>query len=116
MAGYVPLFAAYARTFRAGAAVKGGQVVEVTGDRAVGPAGLSSTKVVGVAGFDTAVGDDVTVYGGGVQQVVASAAVAAGDRVGAAADGKVVTAVSNTIGLALTAAAAGKPVQVRFDA
>lgn len=115
MADYVPLFdPGAAVTFTASADVKGGRLVEVTGDREVGPAAAGSTKVAGVASFDATEGEVVTVYSGGVQRPVASGAVAAGDLVAAAADGKVATGTDNTIGLALAAASDGETAQVRF--
>lgn len=116
MTDYVPLFEGYSRTFTADADVTGGQLVEVTGDRAVSAAGAGSTKTVGVAAFDAKAGDPVTVEGGGVQRLMAAGAIAAGDRVAAAAGGKVATATENTIGLALTAAADGAQAQIRLDA
>lgn len=117
MADYSPLFKpGSAITYSASAEVAGGQVVEVSGDRTVAPAAAGSLKVVGVAGFAAAVGDQVTVYSGGVQRPVASGAVAAGDRVAAAADGKVATATEGTIGVALAAAADDAPVQIKFEA
>lgn len=119
MAEYLPLFTpGQAVTFTASAAVTGGQLVEVTGDRAVAPAAADSPSVVGVAGYDAAAGDPVTVFAGGVQQLVASGAIAAGDRVAAAADGAVATlgVATNPVGTALTAAADGATVQIKLDA
>lgn len=116
MADYLPLFTPGASvTFTATAAVTGGRLVEITGDREVEHAAASSTKVAGIAGFDAAEGELVTVYSGGVQRPIASGDIAAGDRVAAAADGKVVTATTGTIGLALASAADGETVQVRFN-
>lgn len=116
MAEYTPLFKpGTAVTFTTTAAVKGGQVVEITGDRAVAPAGAASKKVAGVAGFDAIAGQSVTVHSGGIQRPTASGAIAAGARVAAAGGGKVAAATTDTIGLALAAAADGETVQVRFD-
>ncbi|MBM6622663.1 DUF2190 family protein [Micrococcaceae bacterium RIT802] len=118
MADYLPLFSPGATvTYAASAAVAGGQLVEVTGDRTVGPAGADSAKVVGVAGFDAATGDNVAVYSGGVQRPTASGAIAAGAKVASAAAGKAQTlgALTNPIGIALAAAANGEPVQVKLD-
>lgn len=115
MADYLPLFKPGAAvTFSASTAVTGGRLVEITGDRTVAHAAAASTKVAGIAAHDAAVGDHVTVYSGGVQRPVASGAIAAGDRVAPAADGKVATGTTGTIGLALAAAADGETVQVRF--
>lgn len=119
MADYSPLFKPGAAiTYSASADVTAGQVVELTGDRAVGPAAADSAKVVGIAAFDAAVGDSVTVHSGGVQRPVASGAIAAGDKVAAAAAGKVATlgAAVNSLGIALAAAADGETVQLKFQA
>ncbi|WP_087484922.1 capsid cement protein [Brachybacterium massiliense] len=119
MADYSPLFKPGAAiTYSVSADVTAGQVVELTGDRAVGPASADSEKVVGIAAFNAVVGDHVTVHDGGVQRPYASGVIAAGDKVAAAADGKVVTAgeAVNTIGIALAAAADGDPVQLKFKA
>jgi predicted RecA/RadA family phage recombinase len=101
-------------TFTASADVIGGRLVVVTGDRTVGPAGADSAAVVGVAGFDAKAGERVTVFtrAGGVQQLVASAAIASGVKVSSAAAGKIQTigATTNPIGLALEAATAADVV------
>lgn len=117
MAQYTPLFTPGAAiTYSAGGEITGGQLVEITGDRVIEVAAAGSTTVVGVAAFDAAVGDDVTVFTGGVQRPLAAGAIAAGDRVAAAEGGKVATAEDATIGLALAAAADGAPAQIKFDA
>jgi predicted RecA/RadA family phage recombinase len=112
VADYVPLFKpgqAYTSTV-ATTAVVGGRLVEVNGAGTVGPAGAASVKVVGVAAFDAAVGEKVTLHRGGVQRLTASAAIAAGDNLAAAATGKVAAIGAGTfgqlVGVALTAAAA----------
>lgn len=110
MADYLPKFKpGQAVTLTVGAtAVVGGRLVEVSGDSLVIPAGADSAKVAGVAGFDAATGESVTVFtrGGGVHRLVASAAIAAGAQVISAAAGKVATvgAGSNPVGVALTEA------------
>jgi predicted RecA/RadA family phage recombinase len=114
MSDYIPAFKpGQAVTFKASAAVTGGRLVVVTGDRTVGPAGADAIAV-GVAGFDAAIGDDVTVFtaGGGVHPLAASAAVAAGAKVISAAAGKIATAGAgvNPIGIALQPAAADNDV------
>lgn len=117
MAQYTPLFTPGAAiTYSAGEAITGGQLVEITGDRVIAPAEAGSAKVVGVAAFDAAIGDDVTVFTGGVQRPLATGAIAAGDRVAAAAAGTVTTAEEDTIGLALAAASDGALAQIKFDA
>lgn len=119
MADYSPLFKPGAAvTYSVSADVTAGQVVELTGDRAVAPAGADSARVVGVAAFDAKVGDHVTVHDGGVQRPYASGTIAVGDKVAAAADGKVVTAgeAVNVLGIALAGAADGAPVQLKIQA
>ncbi|OMH30646.1 capsid cement protein [Tersicoccus sp. Bi-70] len=116
MADYLPLFrAGESPTHAVSAAVTGGQLVEVTGDRVVGPATADSAKVVGVASADTPLGERVAVFRGGVQRLTASGAIAAGDRVAAAADGKVSTTGTNKIGTALAAAADGALAPIQMD-
>jgi hypothetical protein len=112
MADFVPLYKPGQSITKqvATTAVVGGRLVEINGAGTVGPAGAASIKVVGAAAFDAAVGDQVTIHVGGVQRLTASAAIAAGALVIAAATGKVATAGAGTfdqvLGLAHTAAAA----------
>lgn len=110
MADYLPKFTpGQAVTFTAGAtAVVGGRLVELSTANTVVPAGADSAKVIGVAGFDAKTGEHVTVYtrAGGIHRLVASAAIAVGAKVIAAADGEIATigAGANPVGIALTAA------------
>jgi len=121
MADYVPLFKpgqAVTATV-ATTAVVGGRLVEVNGVGTVGPAGAASVKVCGVAAYDAAVGEKVTLFNGGVQRLTASAAVTAGDNLAAAAAGKVAAIAAGTfgqlVGVALTSAAAdGDLVEVQM--
>lgn len=116
MADYIPLFPdASAITYTAKTAVIGGRLVEVAGDRQISHAAASSTKTVGIAGQDAAEGETVTVYSEGIQRPIAAQKVSAGDRVSAAADGKVAPGGTPEIGTALTAAAAGSIVQIKLD-
>lgn len=115
MVDYLPKFKpGQAVTFTASADVTGGRLVEVTGNRTVGPAGADSADVVGVAGFDAKTGDAVTVYtrAGGVHPLTASGAIVAGAKVSSAADGKIQTVgtTENPVGLALEAAATDNDV------
>lgn len=115
MVDYLPKFKpGQAVTFTASANVTGGRLVEVTGNRTVGPAGADAADVVGVAAFDALSGDTVTVYtrAGGVHALTASGAIAAGAKVSSAAAGKIQTqgATTNPVGLALEAAAADNDV------
>lgn len=103
-------------TFTASAAITGGQAVEVTGALLVGPAGAASAKFVGVAAFDAAAGQRVTVFVHSfVHETNASGAITAGDALSTAVGGLVATQASptaaNFVGLAITTAAAGAPVR-----
>lgn len=91
--GYIPLFQSgapkptYTTTT---ATVVAGMLVEVTGDRSVGPAGAASIKVVGVAAqTGSAIGDKIAADSGGVYNLKASGAIAAGALVMAGALGTV---------------------------
>ena len=114
MADYLPQFKPGASvTFKASAAIEGGQAVEVTGDREVGPAAAASTKYVGVAGHSAAAGADVTVHTRGqVQKLKAAGTVAAGDAVQTGAAGTVAAGSTAPIGIALTGGAKDAIIQV----
>lgn len=78
------------------AAVTAGRLVEITGDRGVGPAGANSLKVLGVAKqTGSAVGDKPAIATGGVWMLRASGAIAAGDHVKAGALGVVVAVAAD---------------------
>ena len=101
---YLPKFLpGQAVTFTASAAVTGGRLVQVSGDRTVSPATADSNKVVGIAGYDADESEPVTVYliTGGVHRLTLAATVAAGARLAAATGGKVSGTGTNKIGLAL---------------
>ena len=120
MAEYLPIHApGQAITLKASASITGGQVVAVSGSGTVAPAGADSTAWVGVAGNDAATNDNVTIWCGGTQSVTAAGAITAGDPVECAAAGALATAASVTastyVGVALTTAADGAKVRVRFD-
>jgi hypothetical protein len=99
------------------AAVTERQLVEVTGNMTVGPAAAASRKVVGVALQSGSVAGDVIAIQifGYVMRLVNTGGVTAGDEVGAAAAGQVVTVAAGTstdiarslIGLALEGATTG---------
>lgn len=120
MVDYLPKFKpGHAVTFTASGTVTGGRLQAVTGNRTCADAGADASTVVGVAGFDGVSGDPVLVFtrAGGVQQLTASGAIAAGARVISATGGKIATvgAGSNPIGIALEAAAAdGNVIDVLF--
>lgn len=94
-------------TFTATADVVGGQLLVVTGPRAVSPTSASTSAWVGTAAFDALAGEKVTVLAGGLQSLLASGAIAVGARVIPAAAGKVVTIgagdAAHAVGTALTA-------------
>lgn len=129
MAEYLPVKnPGQALPLAASATITGGQLVAVSGVSTVAPAGANALNVVGVAAFDAAVGDQVTVFGGGVQELTTTGTVTAGDLVVAAANGTVSTLaavttptaadVTNTraiLGVALTTATTGLKVQVKLD-
>lgn len=113
MSDYIPKFTPGAAvTYTATADIIGGRLVEVTGPRTVSHAAAASTKAVGLAARDTEAGESVLVHhlNGQVHRMVTSAAVVAGARVAATAGGRVATATENTVGIALTSAAAADGV------
>ena len=128
MAEYLPLYKPGREITRdASAAITGGQLVGVSGSGTVAPTTASQASWVGVAGFDAASGDKVTVYTGGVQRITASGAVTAGDQLVAAASGQVSTLAATAtavaadinnaravVGTALTTAASGALVEVQM--
>ena len=114
MSEYLPRFTPGQNvTHTAAADLVGGQLVEITADRTVGPAAAGSLKVAGVVGNDCKAGGEVVVYmiPGHVHWVEAAAVVAAGDQIEAAADGKVTAGTTAPIGIALKAAEAGAVVE-----
>lgn len=116
MAEYLPIYKpGQALTLKASAAVTGGQLVEVTGSGTVGPAGAASTSVVGVAAFDAAINDNVTIFAGGVQHGTAAGGITAGDVVQAGAAGTIATGAVAPVGVALTTALNAADVRVLFD-
>lgn len=130
MAEHVPHFKPGADvTLEASAAITGGRLVSISGDKTVAQTSANDKAWVGVATTDAANGDKLTVTSGGVQELVASAAITAGDLVVPAADGKVASLADASasyaqaeadnaravVGVALIAAdAADDPVLVKF--
>lgn len=111
MADYLPKHdAGQPFTLPTSAAVTGGRVLTVSGAGTVAHAGADALaeSLVGVAGFDAASGERVTIYPlkGAVHRLTAGAAVAAGALLGTLAGGKVDDAGTNRFAVALTAAAA----------
>jgi len=120
MAEYLPLKApGQSLTMTASAAITGGQLVRVSGSGTVAPTSAASADWLGVAAADAASGAVVTVFSGGVQRCTASGSITAGANVEGAAAGAVAshtngTADANIVGLALTSATNGNPVNVQF--
>lgn len=129
MADYNPRFApGEAFTLAASGTITGGNVVAVSGSGTVAAAGANADNWVGVAAFDAVSGDKLTIRTGGVQRLVASGTVTAGDQVVCAASGRVATlaaaagatagdinAARRVVGLALTTAADGAVVDVQME-
>ena len=117
MSAYLPhFFPGKAVTFTAGADVTGGRLVAVSGPMSITHANDDDLAVVGVAGDDTKQGDLVVVYSGGVQKLVASGAISAGEIVGLASDGCVSSTGDIKVGIALTGAANDELVSVHMGA
>ena len=115
MADYLPVFAPGKNpNYPASAAVTGGRLVMVSGAGTVAHAALNTDKWIGTAAQDVAIGGMATIWRGGVQKLLASGAVAAGDRVGPAANGMVSTAATTKCGTAITAGT-DVPVEVIMD-
>lgn len=113
MADYIPVFKpGQDITLTAGAAIVGGRLVGLSAANTVIETAASTAAWVGVAVQDAASGAKVGVTSGGVQEIVASAAVAVGDVLVPAATGRVApigagTNYAHVVGVAMTAAGAG---------
>jgi len=120
MAEYLPLFKpGQAITRPTSAAVTGGQLVIVSGSGTVAPSSAATHLWLGVAAFDAASGTNVTVFAGGTHRLTASGGITAGQLVEAAAAGTVAAHTNgtndfNVVGLALTTATNGNPVEVQI--
>jgi len=119
MAEYLPIRTpGDALVSTASASITGGTLVAVSGNGTVATAGAASAAWLGVAAFDAASGDSVTVYASGVQELTASGAITAGAQVVSGAGGTVVSsatpAAGTQVGVALTTAADGAKVRVKF--
>jgi hypothetical protein len=106
------------RTYTAGGAITGGQLVALTAANTVTTAaGTANEPVVGIAAHDAVSGDTVTVARGGVQRPVASATVALGSYIKSAAAGQVAVFVVGTdnpvaaLGIAIEAGTTGNPMR-----
>lgn len=121
MADYVPIFKVGEEiTQTVGAtAVVGGNLLMLSAANTVIPTTGATAAWLGVAATDGAIGSKVGVVSGGVQELVASAAIAVGAMVIAAAAGQVATVGAGTfgqnVGVAMTAAAAqGDKIRVKM--
>lgn len=111
MADYLPLYLpGKSFTSQASAAITGGQALRVSGSGTVAPATQASHIIIGVAAFDAASGDKVTVFGRGtIHRLTAAGTVTAAEVVEGAAAGAVATHTQGTndvrvFGVALTTA------------
>jgi hypothetical protein len=121
MPDYVPVYqGAKPYPANASATILGGQLVEATTTGSVGPAGLNSVKVVGVAAHDAGAGQRVTVHpiAGNVHESTHPAGGSTGDVMTAAASGNVASTAAGTaaaagtdLGVALSTAAAGAKIR-----
>lgn len=115
---YLPLHKpGKAFTRQASAAITGGQLVIVSGSGTVGPSTAASAAWLGVAGFDCASGDQVTIFAEGVQRLTAVGAITAGALVEGAAGGGVASHTNgtndfNVVGVALSTVTNGQAVEV----
>lgn len=90
--------------------VKGGQLLEVTGNKTSGVAGAGSLKVIGVAGPDAKAGQTIAYHKGGIQRLKIVGAVAAGDPLQPAADGAATKGNAPLIAIALEAGVDGQVI------
>lgn len=114
MSDYLPKYVpAVAISLTASTDVTGGRVLVVTGEQTVGHADADASLVAGVASRNVKTGDRVGVYPvGGVHRLIADGAIAAGDAVATAAEGKISATGENKIGVALSDAADGDVIDV----
>lgn len=121
MAEYTPRYMpGAAQTWVASATVTAGQLLIVSGSGTVAPSSAASQAYIGVAGNDAANGANVTVYAGGIQKIVATGTVTAGQSVEAATAGTVATHTlgtndGNIVGLAVTTATAGNAAYIQME-
>lgn len=119
MPDYLPKFAPGETVTRtASATIVGGQMVVITGTNTVGPSAGANAAWFGVAAHNAAVGEPVTVFKGGIQRPLATGAVAAGDILVTAANGRLTTnaapAAGQQVGIAIAPATDGNPVLADF--
>lgn len=121
MAEYTPRYMpGAAQTWTASATIAAGNLLIVSGSGTVAPSSAAAATFIGVAGNDAASGAQVTVYTGGIQKLVASGTVTAGNTVEPAAAGAVATHTNGTndgniVGLAVTTATNGNVAYVQME-
>lgn len=121
MAEYLPLFTpGQAVTRQTSAAIVGGQLVGVSGPGLVAPSAGAIAAWFGVAAFDAAIGEQVTVHTEGVQRIIANGTITAGQNVEPSVNGTVVAHTNGTndvniVGLALTSVTVGQLVEVALN-
>jgi Uncharacterized conserved protein (DUF2190) len=111
---------AWHRTYTAGAAITGGQLVIIgaADNTVIAATGAANEPVVGIAAHDAVSGDTVTVARGGVQRPLSNGAIARGSYVKSAASAQVALFVVGTdnpisaLGIAIEAGTNGNPVRV----
>ena len=96
------------------------EVLIVSGSGTVAPSSAASQAFIGVAANDAANGAPVNVLCGGVQKLVATGTVTAGQSVEAATNGTVATHTlgtndGNIVGLAVTTATAGNVAYIQME-
>lgn len=120
MADYVPVFKpGEDLTMTAGGTITGGQLVSVSAANTVIATAAATGAWLGVATTDATSGQKVGITSGGVQELTASGAIAAGDVLIPASAGRVAaigagTTYSQVVGIALTAAADAAKARVRM--
>lgn len=120
MADYIPVFKpGEDLTMTAAATITGGQLVYVSAANSVTPTAGATAAWLGVATTDATSGQKVGITSGGVQEITASGAVAVGDVLIPASNGRVAaigagTNYAQVVGIALTAAADGAKPRVRM--
>ena len=111
MPDYTPVFdnTTAPWTMQASATVTGGRLVESTGNGLAGPAGAASTKVLGVAATDCAVGFKFVVWplAGLTHEVTGAGVIVAGDNLAAGALGVVAPIAAGTFAQLVGVASAG---------
>lgn len=118
MGDYAPLHKGQSITRKASGTIAGGQLVIVSGTGTVAASSAAAATALGVAAFDAATNDNVSIETGGVQKLIASGAITAGNTVEPATAGKVAAHTNGTndvniCGVALTTAADGAVVEVK---